>query len=107
MDVFILRGTKMKLIDKIKNILIKEKNKLKKDFYIKKIGIFGSFVRGEEKKPSDVDILVDFSRIPGLLKFIEIEEYLSKLLKIRVDLVMKSSLKPNIGQHILNEVIYL
>ena len=97
----------MKLIDKIKNILIKEKNKLKKDFHIKEIGLFGSFVRGEEKKTSDVDILVDFSRIPGLLKFIEIEEYLSKLLKIRVDLVMKSSLKPNIGQHILNEVIYL
>jgi len=42
-----------------------------------------------------------------LLKFIELENYLSDLLKVKVDLVMKSALKPRIGKHILEEVVFL
>ena len=99
--------TLMKKIQDIKKALIKIKGALKKNFSIKEIGIFGSYVRNEQKTRSDVDILIEFYKVPGLLKFIEIEEYLSTLLKIRVDLVMKSALKPYIGQHILNEVVYI
>ena len=98
----------MKKFREIKNILRKEKKKLRAEFKIKELGIFGSYVRGEKrKKTSDIDILVDFDEVPGLFKFIELEDYLSKVLGVKADLVMKDVLKPDIGKHILAEVIYL
>ena len=54
-----------------------------------------------------MDILVDFYEVPSMLKFIELEEYLEDLLGIKVDLVMKSALKPKIGEHVRREVIYV
>jgi len=62
-----------------------------------------SSVRGEQRKRSDLDVLVEFDRVPSLFEFIRLERYLSELLKIKVDLVMKSALKPAIGRHILEE----
>jgi predicted nucleotidyltransferase len=62
-----------------------------------------SSVRGEQRKRSDLDVLVEFDRVPSLFEFIRLERYLSQLLKIKVDLVMKSALKPAIGRHILEE----
>jgi len=97
----------MEKVEKIKKILEEQKDELRKKYEIKEIGIFGSYLRKEQKKNSDFDILVDFesnSRI-GLLKFIELENYLSDIIGIKVDLVMKNALKPRIGQHILREVV--
>ena len=62
-----------------------------------------SSVRGEQRKRSDLDVLVEFDRVPSLFEFIRLERYLSELLKIKVDLVVKSALKPAIGRHILEE----
>ncbi|RSD34438.1 hypothetical protein C7960_1158 [Methanohalophilus euhalobius] len=73
-------------------------------YNVKYIGLFGSYVRGEQTTESDLDILVEFSKTPTLFQFINLENYLSDTLGIKVDLVMKDSLKPNIGKHILNEV---
>lgn len=67
--------------------------------------VFGSYVRAEQKQNSDLDILVTFSDPPSLLTFIAIENYLSDLLGVRVDLVMKDSLKPSIGKNILREAV--
>ena len=97
----------MKNIENIKKILKKQKSILKEQFKIKEIGVFGSYVRGDQQTNSDLDVLVEFSRVPGLFKFIAMENYLSKILKVKVDLVMKTALKPKIGQQILQEVIYL
>jgi len=94
----------------VSEIKIKIKNAesfLKEKFRVKKIGIFGSYSRGEQRKTSDVDVLVEFYVAPSLLKFIAMENYLSEILGIKVDLVMKNSLKRYIGEHILNEVIYV
>ncbi|RNI15748.1 DNA polymerase III subunit beta [Methanohalophilus sp. RSK] len=77
---------------------------LKDQYNVKYIGLFGSYIRGEQTPESDLDILVAFSKTPSLLQFIDLENYLSDNLGIKVDLVMKDSLKPNIGKHILNEV---
>lgn len=74
-------------------------------YRVKEIGIFGSYVRGEEKKRSDLDILVDFDEPISLLKFIELENYLRENIGLKVDLVMKDSLKPRIGRHIIKEVV--
>lgn len=95
----------MKTIAEIKDFLGKEKNGLLKSFGVKEVGIFGSYVRGEENSSSDIDILVDFEKPIGLLKFIELEDDLSSALGTKVDLVSKKALKPRIGRHIMQELI--
>ncbi len=72
---------------------------------VEKLEVFGSYVRAEQKKDSDLDILVTFKEASSLLTFIAIENYLSDLLGIKVDLVMKDVLKPKIGERILREAI--
>ncbi len=78
---------------------------LAEKYKVKEIGIFGSYVRGEQKLKSDVDLLVDFSESISLLDFIHLENELGVLLGVKVDLVMKTALKPRIGKHILEEVV--
>jgi len=98
-----------KSLDRIKKILKKHEKELKEKYGIKEIGIFGSYLRGEAKEESDLDILVEFkpdAKI-SLLEFVKLENYLSDLLEVKVDLVEKSALKPRIGKQILSEVIYL
>ncbi|MEM3382249.1 MAG: nucleotidyltransferase family protein [Candidatus Bathyarchaeia archaeon] len=99
----------MKNIEEIKKKLEELKPFLKEKFKLKSIGIFGSYIRGEEKKGSDLDILVEFEESAGLslLEFIRLENYLSEELGVKVDLVEKSTLKPRIGKSILEEVINL
>ncbi len=80
---------------------------LREKYNIKTLGVFGSYIRGEQKKKSDVDILVEFEKPLGLLEFVGLELQLSKLIGKKVDLVMKSALKPKIGKHILEEVQYI
>jgi predicted nucleotidyltransferase len=99
----------MKTLEEIKEILRQHKTELKEKYGVKEIGIFGSYVRGEQKKKSDIDILVEFYEDVeiGFLKFIELENYLSELVGRKVDLVTKKALKPNIGRYILKEVVYV
>jgi uncharacterized protein len=78
---------------------------LREKYSVNYLGIFGSYIRGEQTTESDLDILVKFDQKPGLFKYIELEDYLSDLLGVKVDLVMKSALKPNIGKRILSEVV--
>jgi uncharacterized protein len=78
---------------------------LAEQYGVKEIGIFGSYVRGEQQRKSEVDILVDFTRSLSLLEFIHLENELIDLLGVKVDLVMKTALKPRIGKHILEEVV--
>ena len=78
---------------------------LKDQYSIRSMGLFGSYVRGEQKKNSDVDILVEFCETPGLFTFIRLEEELSSIIGCKVDLVMKNSLKPSIGRRILTEIV--
>lgn len=89
----------------IRNKLSEYKPILQGQFKVREIGVFGSYVRGEQKKTSDLDILVDFYEPISLLNFIRLENHLSKYLGIKVDLVMRDSLKPRIGSHILKEVV--
>ena len=96
----------MKKIEKLREKLSQYKLELQRDFRVKEIGIFGSYIRGEEKKGSDLDILVEFEDAPSLFKFIQLEHYLGRVLKVKVDLVMKDALKPVIGERIMHEVIY-
>lgn len=95
----------MKNIEEIKQKLKELIPYLKEQYGVSYIGIFGSYIKGEENRKSDLDILVELKRAIGLLKFIEMENYLSDKLGVKVDLVMKDVLKPRIGKHILKEVV--
>ncbi len=97
----------VRTLEEIKTILRDLKPELEQKYKIKEIGIFGSWVKGEQKKRSDIDILIDFYEKPDLLTFIEIENFLSRKLRRKVDLVLKSALKPYLGKIILKETIYL
>lgn len=89
----------------IKTKLAAYKPILAERYGVKEIGIFGSYVRGEQQQESDVDILVDFTGSISLLDFVHLENELCDLLGVKVDLVMKTALKPRIGRHILEEVV--
>jgi uncharacterized protein len=96
-----------KSIEEIRKILQTHKEELHQMYQVKEIGIFGSFVTGEFKETSDVDILVEFWEPVGLIKFVKLKNYLSDLLGVYVDLVMKRALKPRISRRILAEVVYV
>jgi len=80
---------------------------LKERFKVETIGIFGSYVRGEQKRKSDLDVLVEFSETPSLFEFVELEDFLSQKLGVKVDLVMRDALKPRIRDSILKEAVYV
>jgi hypothetical protein len=94
---------KEEIIGKInaENAFIKEK------YHVKNIGVFGSVARGEETEKSDVDILVEFEKPIGFFEFIRLENYLSKILGRKVDLVTKKSVKPSIKEEIFKETVYV
>ena len=97
----------MRTKEEILKILKDELPYLRNKFNVKSIGLFGSYVRDEQKDKSDVDILVEFSKPIGFFKFMELEEYLSKKLGVKVDLVTPDALKPMIKQQVMREVVYV
>ena len=74
-------------------------------YRVESLGVFGSYVRHEQRSDSDLDVLVAFHDPSSLLKFVELENYLSDVLGVKIDLVMKDSLKPRIGERILKEAV--
>ena len=78
---------------------------LRERYRVQSVEVFGSYVRGEEGSDSDLDLLVTFTEPPGLLKFIELEYYLSDTLGVEVDLVLRDTLRPRIGQSVLSEAM--
>ena len=97
----------MKTLEEVKEILKKHKAEVQEKYKVREIGLFGSFVRGEQKKRSDIDILIEYSELPDLLRLIELESRLQKLLKRKVDLIEKSGIRTELKEIILKEVVYI
>lgn len=97
----------MKNFEKIKRILSKNKLELKEKYHVTEIGIFGSYVRGEQKKKSDIDILVDLKEPVSLLELVGIENHIADILKMKVDLVPKKDIRPELRARILRETVYI
>ena len=85
--------------------LREHRDDLAQRYDIASLGIFGSYIRNEQRDDSDLDVLVSFKTVPGLFKLVELQDELSELLGVSVDLVVRSELKPHIGQRILAEVV--
>jgi uncharacterized protein len=76
-------------------------------YHIKRFGLFGSVIRGEQSQGSDIDILVEFDDPPSIFKFLELEEILEEVLKVPVDLVDIKGIKPLLRSKILSEARYV
>ncbi|MEO8210104.1 MAG: nucleotidyltransferase family protein [bacterium] len=94
-------------IEFIIRTLALHKSEIFKNYNLKELGIFGSSVRGENHTNSDIDMIVEYNITPDLLKYIELENYIEKILNVKVDLVIKNSIKPELKSDILSETIYL
>jgi uncharacterized protein len=96
---------KTRSVEEIRQDLRVHLPELRERYGVTYLGIFGSYVRGEQKKTSDVDILVEFDRPGTLLGFIHLQNDLVDILGVRVDLVEKNGLKPAIRPYVLEEVV--
>ena len=83
------------------------KPELEHKFGVRRIGIFGSFAKQLAGEQSDIDILVEIERPMGLIRFMQIEQYLTELLGRTVDLLTFESIKPYMKDDILKEVKYV
>ena len=79
--------------------------RLTADYGVESLAVFGSYVRSEERPESDLDILVTFERPVGLIRLVSLENELSDLLGITIDLVPKTALKPHVAANALREAI--
>jgi hypothetical protein len=97
----------MKTLAEIQHILQTQKPHLAREYGVIELGVFGSYVRGEQRPDSDVDILIELERPPriSLIGLVELEYYLSELLGVKADLAIKSNLRKRIGRRILSEVV--
>ena len=92
-------------LDEILSILRLHLPELRERYGVASLGVFGSYVRGEQRRRSDVDVLVEFERTPTLFQLVRMQNHLSDLVWAKVDLVLKRNLKPAIGKRILAEVV--
>ena len=82
----------MKNLDEIKAVLSQDKPIIQQKYHVRELGIFGSYVRGEQKEDSDLDVLIDYTEAPSLLELLDLEFYLSDRLAIKADVVTKKGL---------------
>lgn len=95
----------MRKLEQIQNILILTKPDVKKRYNVKELGIFGSYSRGEQKRTSDIDILVKFSPKASLFDFVGLGNYLEERLKMKVDIVSENGIRPELRRNILKGVL--
>lgn len=89
----------------IRAVLSRELPRLAAEYGVASLALFGSYVRGDQRPDSDLDILVTFEKLPGLIRFVRLENDLSDLLGVKVDLVLRHSLKPHVAESVLENAI--
>mgnify|MGYP001595731083 FL=1 len=95
----------MRNLKQIQNILASSKPELRKRYKVRELSIFGSYSRGEQKKKSDVDILVRFNPNASLFDFVGLGNYLEEKLKIKVDVVSERGIRPELKNSIVKDVV--
>ncbi len=96
----------MSSLNEIKEKLKEEKALYAQKYGVSRMGIFGSYSRGEQSESSDIDIMVEFDRPIGF-KFVDLADDLECLLNAKVDLVSKRAIKPRLLRIIEPDVIYV
>jgi predicted nucleotidyltransferase len=78
---------------------------LEEEYHVKSVEIFGSYARGEQSQKSDLDLLITFSQPYSLWELLDVKEFLSRKLRLKVDLVPKDSIKPLLKERITQEAV--
>lgn len=97
----------MKNFKAIKNAILIYKTELREKYGVKEIGVFGSYARDEQKKKSDVDIVVELEEPVSLLKLVGLENFLSEIVGIKVDVIPRIDIRHELKDRILKEAIYI
>jgi hypothetical protein len=103
----IQRKVKVTSLDEIREVIGQNRAELKSQFHVEKIGVFGSYARGDQKNRSDVDFLVAFDETIGLFTLSGLYIYLKELVGRKVDVVPFNSLRPELRKYVLKDLIYL
>jgi len=92
-------------LKEIKGVLGRLERQIRKEYKAEIIGLFGSYVRGEQKAESDVDILVRFLQGATLFDFVGLADFLEERLSLEVDIVSERALRPELREQILKDVV--
>lgn len=92
-------------LDSIRAVLRERLPDLQRRYRVRSLWLFGSYVRGAQRRRSDVDVLIEFDETPSLLQLARLQRELSQILRKRVDIALKHTLKPHLGKRILEEAI--
>ena len=101
------RKIKVANLDEIKGLIQQHRWELKRQFHVEKIGVFGSYARGDQKKRSDIDFLVTFDEAISLFDRVDLNIYLKELMGRRVDVIPHSNLRPELREYVLKDLVYL
>lgn len=96
-----------KKLEEVLSVIKEHKKYLEERYRVKEIGVFGSFVRSEQKRGSDIDVLVDFYEVPDFFEFLNLEGYLERILRRKVDLIRKPVVRKELKKKILSEVVHI
>jgi predicted nucleotidyltransferase len=97
----------MKTKSEVLKILENDLPFLKKSFHVDKVGLFGSYARQEQTEKSDLDLLVDFETTPDFIQLVELEEHLSKLLDIKVEILTSGGIKDRVRPNIMKDMEFV
>lgn len=97
----------MKTLKNMRDVLVKYQDTVRKEFKAEIVGVFGSYSRNEQKKTSDVDILVRFLDGATLFDLVGLGEFVEEKLKVKADIVSERAIRPELKEKILKEVITL
>ena len=95
----------MVILDDIQARLREQMPTLNQRFGVKQISVVGSYARGEQTRESDLDLLVEFERTPGMFTFVGLADYLESVLKLKVDLATHAMLRPRLLPHIMKDLV--
>ena len=101
------RKVKVTSLDEIKDVIDKHRSELRRQFHVDKIGVFGSYARGDQKKRSDIDFLVTFEKTISLFDHVDLTIYLKELMGCKVDVIPHDNLRPELREYVLKDLIYL
>jgi predicted nucleotidyltransferase len=91
-------------VDEYRRLLTAAMPRLRETYGVASVGIFGSRLRGDHRPDSDLDLLISFERVPGMLAFLDMERELSERLGVQVDLVMGDALDQRVAARVQAEV---
>ena len=98
---------KVATLEEIKEVIEQHRPELKSQFHVAKIGVFGSYARGDQKKRSDVDFLVSFDKAINYFELAGLKIYIEEITGLKSDVVPSHNLRPEFREDVYKEVIYI